>query len=145
RVGAATADRLAGARIAGGSRLARLGPQSQLQSRLNPVEQVELHVLADRLGDLLQVAVVEAGDEDFLHAGAVRGQALLLDPADGEHIAAQGDFAGHGRVVFHQTPGDEGGQCDQNRHTGRGPVLGRGTRGDVDVEVKVGKLLVLHL
>ena len=52
-------------------------------------------------------------------------------------MAAQGDLSGHCDVASDGAAGEERGQGDDHGHAGRGPVLGRGSRRDVDVDVAV--------
>ena len=44
-----------------------------------------------------------AGKNHVVDAGAFRGQDFLLNSADGQHIAAQRDFSGHGSQRAHRT------------------------------------------
>jgi hypothetical protein len=52
---------------------------------------------------------LRARQEHLLDARAVRREHLLLDAADGEHDAAQGDLARHGDVAAHRAPREERG------------------------------------
>ena len=95
----------------------------------------QVHGLEHALGDVAQVLGVVLGEDHGRDAAAVGGQDLLLEPADGQHAAAQGDLAGHGHVAA-----DLGAQ--QGRHhagadgdAGRGPVLGNRALGQVHVDV----------
>ena len=61
------------------------------------------------------------------------GEHLLLDAADGQHLAAQGDLAGHGDVVANRPPRGVGRERGDHRHAGGGPVLRDGAGGHMDV------------
>jgi len=54
---------------------------------------------------------------------------LLLDAADGEHLAAQRDLAGHGHVVTHQAAGKQRGQRGGDGDARRRPVFGTAPAG----------------
>src|SRR5207244_9845693 len=49
-------------------------------------------------GDVLEVLLVPPRQDHALDAGAPGGEHLLLDAADRQDLAAQGDLAGHGKV-----------------------------------------------
>ena len=62
----------------------------------------DVHSL-DHLGrDFLDVAFIVLGDDDGVDAGALGAEQLFTEAADGQHAAAQGDFAGHGDIVAHR-------------------------------------------
>src|ERR1700691_2324933 len=90
-----------------------------------------LHVVRD----LGQVLLVLLGDEHGLEAAAQRRQQLLLQAADRQHAAAEGDLAGHGDVLAHRNAGQY--RDDRSHHGGAGRrrVLGRSAFGYVDVDV----------
>src|SRR4029453_8806649 len=60
-----------------------------------------LQVLALVLGDLLDLALVALRDDHALDPLALRRARLLLDAADGTHLAGQRDLARHRDVVGH--------------------------------------------
>ena len=74
-------------------------------------------------------------DEDRLHPLAVSGHALFPQAADGQHIAVEGDLAGHGHIAPHRDAGQAG---DEGRGQGdarRGAVLGHSALRGMDVQV----------
>ena len=73
------------------------------------------------------------------HAGAFRGQHLLLDAADRQHIAAERDLAGHRRQRTHRTVGQQRDQRGRHGHAGRRSVLRNRSRRHVDVDVVIGE------
>ena len=58
------------------------------------------HLLADLLGDVVEVAAVALGQDHLGQPGRVRGEHLLLEPADRQHPALQRDLAGHADRVL---------------------------------------------
>ena len=66
----------------------------------------------------------------------MRGQHLLGDAADREHLSAEGDLAGHRHVGTDRTPREGGDQRGGHRHAGRGALLG--DLGRLHVQMDVG-------
>ncbi len=67
-------------------------------------------------------------------------QDLLLDAADGQHAAGEGDLAGHGDVVPRRAAGEGRDHGGRHRHARRRAILGDGARRDVDVQVALEAL-----
>ena len=61
-------------------------------------------MLAHLLGDLVEVAAVALGQDHVGQAGRVGREHLLLEPADRQHAALQGDLAGHADGVLDGRP-----------------------------------------
>ncbi len=61
--------------------------QGDLQHVADVVGDVEGHLLANLLGDVLQVALVPLRNDDLLQAGPVSREDLLLDPTDRQDLA----------------------------------------------------------
>src|SRR5438876_8472276 len=59
-----------------------LGLESQVQHLADAHDRMELHLLANLLGNLLEVGSVPLGQDDLAEARGVRGQDLLLEAAD---------------------------------------------------------------
>ena len=59
----------------------------------------EFHFLTHVIGQLHQVLLIGARQDNAADAGSARGQHFFLDAADRQHQAGQRDFAGHGRVA----------------------------------------------
>ena len=72
------------------------GFQGDLEHLVHRFHEMQLHGIAQVLRDLGYVFLVVFGQDDFEESGAVRRQQLLFQAADGQHFAAQGDFACHG-------------------------------------------------
>src|SRR4051812_36377328 len=92
-------------------------------------------LLEDGVWDVLEVLAVVLGDQHGGDLGAVGGEDLLLEAADRQDAAAQGDLAGHGDGLAdgdaEQGAGHGGGHGD----AGARAVLGDGALGEVDVDV----------
>ncbi len=77
---------------------------------------------------------LRSGHEHLGQAGSLGGEQLLLQTADREHPAVEGDLAGHADLGADRTAGRERGQRGDHRDAGRRSVLGRRARGHVDVD-----------
>src|SRR5437899_4050488 len=108
--------------------------ERELQHFLDPAGQVECHLVAHALGDVVEVLLVALREDDLLQAHPVGGQHLLLDAADRQHQALQRDLPGHAHGAAHRAPGEQAHERGRHRHAGRRPVLGHCARGNVDVE-----------
>src|SRR3954467_4256916 len=67
--------------------------------------EVELQIAPQVLGDLVDVGLVELRGDDGPDTEALRRECLLLQPADRQDLAREGDLAGHRDVVAHRAPG----------------------------------------
>ena len=97
----------------------------------------DLNLFDDHGRDVLDIFFVLLGDDNLFDAAAVGRDDLLLEPADGQHPAAQGDFAGHGHLAVRGPFGkgrDDGGA---HGNAGRWTVLGYSTFGNVDMQVEL--------
>src|SRR5439155_3993783 len=81
------------------------GLQSDGQHLVYGLGQVKVHLVPDLFGYVLQVALVAFGEDDLLQPGTVGGQDFLLDSADREHPALEGDLAGHADGGLDRTAG----------------------------------------
>ena len=99
------------------------------------VDQAETELLLYGRGNVVQVFLVPAGQDDGGDTGPHRAEDLLLDTADRHDLPAQGDLAGHGQVVSYRTAREQGGQHRHERHAGGRAVLGNGAHGQMDVYV----------
>src|SRR3954453_20724140 len=105
--------------------------ERNLEDLVDVVDEPELQVLAQVLGDVLDVGLVEPGRDHGADPVARRGERLLLEPADGQHAAGQRDLAGHRDVVAHRTRGGQRAQRAGHRDAGARAVLGDGAGRDV--------------
>ena len=97
------------------------------------------------LRHFLQVLAVPFRQHHGLDVRAMRGHHLLLDAADGEHLAAQRDLARHGHIVAHRTLPHHRGDAGGDGHAGGGAVFRDGAGREVDVDVVLAELLVVDL
>src|SRR5688572_31084924 len=110
----------------------RLAPEGRLEDLLHRVDEDELDGLADLLGDLAQVLLVLARQDDHLGARQVGGQDLALQPTDREDATAQGDLAGHRDVLADGDPGQRADDGERHRDARRRAVLGNRPRRNVE-------------
>src|SRR5262245_37007915 len=103
------------------------------QHLVRVVDEDERELPAQVFWHVLHVALVSPGQDHLADPGAVRGEDLLLDAADGQHLAAQRNLARHRHVALHWTTGGERGERRHHGHSRRGPVLGHGARRNVHV------------
>src|SRR5690606_14409621 len=89
----------------------------------------------DVIGYFLEVPLVVEGDYDRLDAPAVGGEQLLLEPADAQHLAPQGDLTGHRHIGPHRHPAQHRDEGGAHGDAATGAVLARRALGDVQVEV----------
>jgi len=89
-------------------------------------------VVAEVLVDLLAVVPRQ---NDACEPGAVGREHLLLDAADREYVAGEGELAGHGEVAAYCAPGDRRDQRRGDGDPGRGPVDRPDVGLQVDMEV----------
>ena len=91
--------------------------------------------LAHLVGHVAHVLLVRPGQDHLAQPGAIRGQHLLLHPADLQHLAAQRHLAGHREVAAHRALAEHAGDGERDRDAGAGAVLGDRSRRQVDVQV----------
>ena len=108
--------------------------ERQRQHVAHVTHEVEGHRLADGLGHVVEVGTVALGQDHLAQPGPVRGEHLLLHPADRQHAALQGDLTGHAHARAHGPAGQQADQRGRHGDAGRGPVLGHRARGHVQVE-----------
>src|SRR4051794_15369256 len=97
--------------------------ESDLEDLLDVVDEAEPEVLAEVLGDVLDVVLVELRGDHQRHAVALRRERFLLQPADRQHPAGERDLAGHRDVVAHRPAAGERAQRGGDRDAGARPVL----------------------
>ncbi len=81
------------------------GNQHFIQNLAHRVYKVKAQVLQEFLFffvQFFQVFFVEFGQDDVRDAGTAGSEQLLANTAYGQDLSAQGDFAGHGKMVAHQ-------------------------------------------
>src|SRR6266699_3569207 len=92
--------------------------ERELQHFLDPARQVECHLVAHALGDIVDVLLVALREDDLLQAHSVSGQHLLLDAADRQHQALQRDLSGHAHGASHRAAGEQAHDRGRHRHAG---------------------------
>ena len=89
----------------------------------------------DVIGHFLQVALVLSGNDHGFNAAATRRQQLLLQTANGQHLTAQRNLAGHGDIRAHGDLRAHGHQRGAHGNAGARPVLRRGAFGHMNVHI----------
>src|SRR3954447_11063557 len=102
--------------------------ERELEDLLDVLDETELDVLAQVLGEILAVALVELRGDDEAHARALGRERLLLEPADRQHLARQRVLAGHRDVVAHRAARHQRAQRGGDRDARARAVLGDRTR-----------------
>src|SRR6185437_2107783 len=97
---------------------------------------MQLHGVAQVLRDFCEVFFVVLGKQDFEQSGAMRGQQLLFQSANGKHFATQRDFARHGDVATDGNSAQRAGNGGGNSNSGGGAVFGNGSLGNVHVNIE---------
>src|SRR2546428_11955090 len=98
----------------------RLWLEGLLEHLAHVADQVNGHRLPNAGRQIVQVALVAVRQDDLGEPGAVRRQQLLLDAADRQYGALQGDLAGHAHGAPHRTSGHEAHQRGHHGHARRG-------------------------
>src|SRR5260370_2784946 len=112
------------------------GFQSDSQHLVHRLDEMELHQVANILWDIRQILLIIVREYDFVNAVPVGGKQLLFQAADGQHLAAQGDFTGHGYVAADRNPGERAADGGRDSDTGRGAIFGNRAFGNVQVDVQ---------
>src|ERR1017187_4615641 len=95
----------------------------------------ELELALDLGRHLVEVGLVPLRDEHALDSGAVRGEHLLLETADGENAAPKRDLAGHRYVVPNADPRQHRDERREHRDTGARPILRHRAGRNVDMDI----------
>ena len=61
---------------------------------------------------------------------------FFLEAANGEDLAAEGDFSGHCQVAAHRNFAERAGDGGSNGDAGGGAVFGYGAFGNMDMEIE---------
>src|SRR5437867_2913525 len=70
-------------------------------------DQSYVELLADRLGDVVEVGFVAFRQKHGAESGSMRGEQFLLDTADGQDPPVERDLTGHADVGAHRSSGRE--------------------------------------
>ena len=112
------------------------GVSSSARSSTSSIVITGWNVISSRTssGTSSRSARLRSGRITSVRPGGVRGEHLLLEPADRQHAALQRDLAGHADRVLHRAPGEERRERRRHRDAGARPVLRDRARRDVHVE-----------
>ena len=138
RCGAVPRDGRAPARLGartGAVAGAWLGLERLRQHLLDAFHPDELDVLQQVLREVLDVGLVQLRRDHALEPGVLRGERLLLEPADRQHLAREGQLARHRGVLAHLPARDQRRERGRHRDARGGPVLRDRSGRDVDVQV----------
>src|SRR6266702_8722059 len=115
--------------------------QRNRQYLIHLFHEVQLHGGLQQLRQVGKVLAVLLGKNRLEDAYAVCRQQLLLQAADGKHLAAQRDLARHGDVAPHLDLRQGTGQASSERDPGRRSILGnrsfRHMHVDIDMAIEV--------
>src|SRR5207253_6462003 len=115
--------------------------QCELQHFFHVLDEVELHVALDRLGDIDQITLVELGQNDGADFGRARREHFLFYAADRQDVASQSDLAGHGYISLDRPTGDHRDDRRSDRDPGGRAIFRNGARGNVNVHVVIFKIV----
>ena len=91
----------------------------------------------DAVGNFDQIFFVLRGDDDIFDSHSIRRHRFGAQAADGQHFAAQGNFAGHGDFTVDRFAGKRRNNGGGNRHARAGSVFRGGAFGNVQMDVGV--------
>ena len=97
----------------------------------------DLHFFQNRLRDIDKIFLVLRRDDDRLDPAPDSRQDFLLQAADRENLAAQGDLAGHGHIPSDRSAGKGGNQGGCHGYPRRRPVFRYGTRRDMHMNLDI--------
>src|ERR1700730_16703586 len=97
--------------------------QSLVQHFVDVLDQNELHRILDFFGHFVQVFAILLRQDEDLDAGPMRGQQLLFEPADGQHLAPERDLARHRNFAADRPAGKRGNDGRRHRDSRRGTIL----------------------
>src|SRR6267142_3463062 len=115
----------------------RLLSESNRQHLINPLNRLDLQIPLDVVRNLNQILLVFVRNQHSLDPPPMSRQELLLQPADGQHFAAQGDLARHRDIRPHRNLRQRRNQRRAHSDTGTRSVLRSGTFRDVQVNVEL--------
>src|SRR4030095_14325051 len=120
---------------------ARRGRQDVVERFIDARNVLELEPFHEMRGDLLHVPPVPLRQYHALDARALRGEHLLLDAADRQHLAAERDLARHRNVGRGAPAREQRGEGCDHRHTCGRAVLRHGTLRHVHVQIDLAELV----
>src|SRR6202043_986735 len=91
----------------------------------------------DFLRDVRQVLLIVLRKQHCAQAHSMGGEEFFLNATDGQNLAAQGDFTGHGDIAAHGNPGESADDGVADGDAGGRAVLGDGAFRNVHVNIDV--------
>src|SRR6266853_437441 len=113
----------------------RLALECELEHLVYPLDRKNFQSILDVVRDFCQILHVLVRDEDGLHAAPVSREELLLQSADHQDFAAQGDLAGHRHIRPDRNSRQHRHHRGADADSGARAVLGRRAFGEVNVDV----------
>ena len=117
--------------------------QRQRENLSDVVNEMDFEFLADFGRDFKPVVAIALGQNDLFEASAGGSEDFFFDTANAKNAAAQADFASHANVGTDEAVGQQGGERGDDGDTSAGPVLGRGARGDMHVDIAL--VVICHV
>src|SRR5439155_4065205 len=102
---------------------------------VNGVHEDEFLCVARLRWQLVEIALVLAGEDEPLQAGTLRGEGFLADAADRQNLSGQRDLAGHPDLLRHGLSANERRERRRHRDTCEWSVLRHGAGRYLDVHV----------
>src|SRR4051794_12670448 len=85
----------------------RSGLEREVEDLADCHDRVERHLLTYIFGQIVQVRAVPLRQDHVGQAGGVRGEHLLLEPADRQHSSLQRDLTGHADRVLDRAAAEQ--------------------------------------
>src|ERR1700678_1241734 len=98
---------------------------------------MKFHLAAQVFRNLRQVFLIVRREDDLEDTGAMCRQQLLLETADGQHLAPQGDLTGHRDIATHRNLAERAGNCGSDGNTRRWAILRDRTLRHVHMNVNI--------
>jgi hypothetical protein len=111
-----------------------MSPQRRVQHLVHRIDEDDLDLLPDLVGDVPEVLLVLLGEDHHPRAREVRGEDLALEAADREDPTTERDLAGHRHVLSDRDGGERAHHRRGHGDPGRRAVLRDRAGRHVDVE-----------
>src|SRR6266508_3242832 len=107
-----------------------LAVERRLEDLVDRVDEDEFQLSFRLSRELRLIGLVVARKDDALQAGTLRGERLLANSADGQHLTGERDLARHPDLLRDRLVADERRDRRRDREARRRAVLRNGARGD---------------